>query len=355
MSFLSDKASKLIPYVPGEQPKDGKYIKLNTNENPYPPSPKVIEAIKAAVGESLRLYPDPESTALRRTYAEYLGLEGSNIFVGNGSDEVLAIAFQAFFSGRKNVFMPDISYSFYPVYCKLYDVEPKICPLKEDFTVDTTMYVAGEVQKGGIVIANPNAPSSIALGTAEIENVLKNNSDCVVLVDEAYVDFGAESAVSLISKYDNLLVVTTLSKSRSLAGLRVGFAAGSKKLIEGMSRVKNSVNSYPIDLLAQKGAEAAIKDIEYFNETRNKIISTRDLVSSELEKLGFDVLPSCANFIFAENKRISAKSIFQRLKENMILVRYFDLPRIDNRLRVSIGTQAEMEKFIEVMRGIVIK
>ena len=349
MKFLSEKAKNLVPYVPGEQPKDGKYIKLNTNENPYPPSPKAVAAIKEAADSRLRLYPDPESMALRQACATNWGVKPEQVFVGNGSDEVLAVAFQAFFSGKKNVLMPNISYSFYPVYCNLYDVEAKEVPLKEDFSIDIKDYLQ---PNEGIVIANPNAPTGIALTRAELEAVVKANPDSVVLIDEAYVDFGGESMVPLIDTYDNLLVVCTLSKSRSLAGLRVGFAFGSEALMDGMNRVKNSFNSYPIDFLAQKGAESAILDRAYFEETRNKVMEARKWTANELMRLGFDVLPSKTNFVFARPNGIGAADLFQKLKERKILVRYFSKPKIDQWLRISIGTMEEMKCMIEQTEAI---
>lgn len=351
MNFLSKKASKLTPYVPGEQPKEGGYIKLNTNENPYPPSPLVISKIKNADLERLRLYPDPECTLLREIYAKSLGLEANNIFVGNGSDEVLATAFQTFFMDKENILMPDISYSFYPVYCNLYDVTATIVPLKEDYSINAQDYL---VENSGLVIANPNAPTSIALTLKDIEKIVKYNSDRVVLIDEAYVDFGGESVVSLVNKYNNLLVVKTLSKSYSLAGLRVGFAIGNKELIDGMNRVKDSFNSYPIDIIAQLAAKEAIEDIEYFNKTRNMIISTKERVSKELVNLGFNVLDSKANFLFIQHKEKYAEDIFNYLRENKILVRYFKKPRLDNRLRVTIGTDEQMDKFISCISKLVL-
>ena len=248
MNFFSEKANKILPYVPGEQPKDGEYIKLNTNENPYPPSDKVKEAIKNINFDKLKLYPEPECIELRKEYAKTLGINIENIFVGNGSDEVLATAFQTFFMEKDNILMPDISYSFYPVYSSLYNVNVKQVPLKEDFSIDIQDYM---IENNGIIIANPNAPTSLALSKTEIEEIVKNNQDRVVIIDEAYVDFGGESVVSLIGKYKNLLVIKTLSKSYSLAGLRVGFAIGDKELIDGMNKIKNSFNSYPIDMIAQ--------------------------------------------------------------------------------------------------------
>ena len=352
MGFYSEKVKELTPYVPGEQPKDGEYIKLNTNENPYPPSPKVINAIKNYDFNRLRLYPDPECTELRETYAKNLNLKSENIFVGNGSDEVLAIAFQTFFMDKENVIMPKITYSFYPVYCNLYNIKSKEIELKEDYTIDVNNYI---INNNGIVIANPNAPTGIAISKNDIEKILINNRSSVILIDEAYVDFGGESCFSLVKKYKNLLVVRTLSKSYSLAGMRIGFAIGDKTLIEGMNRVKNSFNSYTIDRIAQIAGIEAIKDNKYFNETINKIINTRNKVSKELKQMGFKVLDSKTNFLFVSNSRISAEKIFNILKENKILVRYFKVKRLDNFIRITIGTEKEMNKLIEVLKTEVIK
>lgn len=344
MNFLSQKAQELTPYVPGEQPKGDTYIKLNTNENPYPPSPKAIEAIKKIDAGRLRLYPDPESTRLREVYARYLGVKAENIFVGNGSDEVLAIAFQAFFMDKENILMPDIAYSFYPVYCNLYRVSAKEIPLKDDYTIEVSDYLQ---ENNGLIITNPNAPTGMAISLDAVKEIVSRNANRVVLIDEAYVDFGAESAVQLIAQYDNLLVVRTLSKSHALAGLRVGFAVGNEELIAGMNRVKNSVNSYPIDTLAQIGAEEAIKDVEHLMTTTNTIIQTRSRVSTQLKALGFTVLESASNFLFITHQTKYAADIFAYLKENKILVRYFDKPRLDNALRVSIGTDEEMDQLID--------
>ena len=348
-NFYSEKLKDLTQYIPGEQPKDGRYIKLNTNENPYPPSPKVIEAINEAAA-NLRLYPDPECTDLKNVYANYRGQKQENIFVGNGSDDVLSIAFQSFYREKNNVLMPDVTYSFYPVYCALYDIGYTEIPVKEDFSIDCEMYLKNNT---GIVIANPNAPTSIALGLDEIETVVKKNQDNVILIDEAYIDFGGETAVSLIEKYENVLIVTTFSKSRSLAGLRVGFAMGNKNLIKAMDTVKNSINSYPVGVLAQKGAEAAILDTEYFDKTRKMVMETRDKTAGELRKSGFTVLPSKANFLFIKHENEKAEYIFQELKNRKILVRYFNKPRIENFLRVSIGTDEDMGEFIRTVNNIV--
>jgi len=349
MNLLSDKANKIVPYVPGEQPKEGNFIKLNTNENPYSPSENVKNAIKNINYDLLRLYPDPESSELREEYAKMFSLKSENIFVGNGSDEVLATAFQTFFMDKDDVLIPDITYSFYPVYCDLYDVNAKIIPLKEDYKIDINDYL---IENNGIVIANPNAPTGISLKKEEIEKILKNNPRSVVLIDEAYMDFGEESVVSFVNEYENLLVTRTLSKSYSLAGLRIGFAIGNKNLIEGMNRIKNSFNSYPIDRIAQIAAIEAIKDIQYFNKTKDMIIATRERIASELKKLGFIVLDSKTNFLFIRHKEKVAEEIFKILKENKILVRYFKKPRLDNWLRVTIGTDKEMDEFIRVLKNI---
>jgi len=347
MGFYSEKVEELTPYIPGEQPKDGEYIKLNTNENPYSPSSKVKKAIQNFNFEKLKLYPDFECMSLRKTFAESVGVSSENVFVGNGSDEVLAIAFQAFFMNKENVLMPDISYSFYPVYCKMYNVKANEVPLKKDYRINIADYL---IDNNGIVIANPNAPTSLALSRGEIEEILKNNLDRVVLIDEAYVDFGAESCIPLLSKYDNLLIVRTLSKSYSLAGMRIGFGVGSKKLIDGMNRIKDSFNSYPIDSLAQVVAKAAIEDKLYFEETINKIINTRSRVIARLRSLGFEVLESKTNFLFISHPKKSAEELFKRLKENKILVRYFKKPRLDSFLRVTIGTDEQMDELIKVIK-----
>ena len=347
MGFYSEKVKKLTPYIPGEQPIMGEYIKLNTNENPYGPSPNVRSAIINYDFDKLKLYPDPECEKLRNVFAQSVGVNVENVFVGNGSDEVLAIAFQAFFMGKEKILIPDISYSFYPVYCRMYDVQEYEIPVKEDYSVDSDDYL---IENNGIIIANPNAPTSLALSRNKIENILKYNRNSVVLIDEAYVDFGGESCVPLVKKYENLLVVRTLSKSYSLAGIRVGFAIGNENLINAMNKIKNSFNSYPIDSIAQIAAIEAINDFIYFKETRNKIISTRDKVKDELIQLGFQVLDSKTNFLFISHQKKSAEYLFQRLKDNKILVRYFNKPRLENFLRVTIGTDEQMDKFIKVIK-----
>lgn len=348
--YWSKLAASLEPYVPGEQPKDKKYIKLNTNENPYPPSPKVIEAIKANVNETLKLYPDPNGDELKKTLANYFGLKKEQVFVGNGSDEVLAFSFMAFFDPNEPILFPDITYSFYPVYSNVFKIDYKLVPLNEDFTLPVEKLFNAD---GGVIIPNPNAPTGNYVSLQHIEEILNHNKDKVVIIDEAYVDFGGESAVKLIDKYPNLLVIQTLSKSRSLAGLRVGFAFGHEDLINGLNSVKNSVNSYTLDKLALVGAVEAIKDDEYFQDTRNRVINTRERVTAELEKIGFSVIPSKSNFVFISHPSIKAEDIFLKLKEESILVRYFRQPRIDNFLRVSIGNDEEMDAFIKAVNKIV--
>lgn len=343
----SDKIRKVKPYVPGEQPKIVNVIKLNTNENPYPPSPKVAEALKNIDISRLRLYPDPEAAQLTQTLSEYYGLESGQIFVGNGSDEVLALAFLTYFNSDKEILFPNISYSFYPVYGDLYNIKYRKVPLKDNFEINKDDYL---VPNGGIVFANPNAPTSIALSLSEIEDILRANRDVVVVVDEAYVDFGAESAIGLINKYDNLVIIQTYSKARALAGLRLGVALGSEELISHLKAVKNSFNSYPIDYIAQVLATEAIKDVDYFEEIRDKVINTRERVIAELRELGFIVADSKANFVFVTHEELSAKDLFEFLKENKIFVRYFNSPIIDNHLRISIGTDEEMDELLKFIR-----
>ncbi|HVJ48769.1 histidinol-phosphate transaminase [Desulfitobacterium sp.] len=348
--YWSKLAARLEPYVPGEQPKDKKYIKLNTNENPYPPSTNVLEAIKAAADERLKLYPDPNGDELKSILADYFGLKKEQIFLGNGSDEVLAFSFMAFFDAQHPILFPDITYSFYPVYANLFKIDYELIPLKDDFTLPVDQFFKSN---GGIIFPNPNAPTGDCVTLEAIEEVLLHNKEHVVIIDEAYIDFGGESAQKLIDQYPNLLVVQTLSKSRSLAGLRVGFALGHKDLIEGLNRIKNSINSYTLDRLALAGAIEAVKDDEYFQSTRNKVIQTREKVTLELRKLGFKVITSKANFVFISHPLIQAADLFMSLKKESILVRYFQQPRIDNYLRVSIGSDAEMDSFLHVIHKII--
>lgn len=352
--YWNDTTSKIIPYVPGEQPQDKKYIKLNTNENPYPPSPKVIEAIKSAASESLRLYPDPECKMLKEAIAEVYDVSVENVFTGNGSDEILAFCFMAFFDEQKPVKFADITYSFYNVYADFFKVPYEIVPLNQDFSLPVEKFITSEepFRQAGIIIANPNAPTGMAVGINDIERIVSENQNSVVIIDEAYVDFGCESAVPLTKKYPNVLVVHTLSKSRALAGLRAGFAIGSVELVEGLSRVKNSFNSYTLDRIAIEAAAAALRDTEYFEEIRKKIIHTREKFSKELAQLGFRVIPSSANFVFVSHATYKADFLFQELKNRGILVRYFRKPGIDNYLRITIGTDEEMDKLIETVKQV---
>ncbi|MFC4775589.1 histidinol-phosphate transaminase [Paenibacillus sp. GCM10023252] len=349
--YWNETITALTPYVPGEQPKDKQYIKLNTNENPYPPSPKAVEAMKAAVGADLRLYPDPTCDHLVHTAAKYYGVSPKQVFVGNGSDEILAFAFGAFFSPAKPVAFADITYSFYKVYAKLYNIPAELIPLEEDFSLPLQPFMNGSY--GGIVIPNPNAPTSKGIPADDFRELLKSSLDQVVIIDEAYIDFGGESAVKLIDEFPNLLVVQTLSKSRSLAGLRVGVALGSEEFIEGLNRMKNSFNSYTIDRIALAGAAAAYEDEAYFQEMRLKVISTRESTSTELTKLGFHVVDSMANFVFVSHPSKPAQELFRQLGERGILVRYFNQPRIDNYLRITIGTDEEMSAFLSTVRELV--
>lgn len=348
--FWSDIVHKLTPYVPGEQPKLTNLVKLNTNENPYGPSPKVIEALKAEAAETLRLYPDPNSDALKAAIAHAYHLNPNQVFVGNGSDEVLAHVFQALLKHNKPLLFPDITYSFYPVYCGLYGIDYQTVALAEDFSINIDDY---NRRNGGIIFPNPNAPTGIPLALAKIEQLLQSNPASVVVIDEAYVDFGTESAVALINQYPNLLVTHTLSKARSLAGLRVGYAMGSPDLIEALIRVKDSFNSYPIDRFASAGAIAAIQDIEYFEKTCKRVIATRDALVNDLVKLGFEVLPSGANFIFAKHPAWAGADLTAKLRERSIIVRHFKSPeRISPYLRVTIGTDEQSKLLINALSEI---
>ena len=347
--FWSDRIKDLVPYTPGEQPKDRVFIKLNTNENPYPPSPKVLKAIEDAAGEGLRLYPDPEAAALRAAIAEYHGLAPEQVFCGNGSDEVLGLCFYAFFTPGKKVVFPDITYSFYPVYTKLFGLDWEEIPLNEDFTLPVEKFLGGN---GGAVICNPNAPTGRTLPLSDIRRILDANPDVVVLVDEAYADFGAQSAAELINEYPNLVVVCTMSKSRSLAGMRIGYALGNEDLIAGINCVKNSFNSYPLDRLALAAGEAAIRDAEYFEATRHSVMQTRQQTTHRLRELGFTVHDSNANFIFITHPEKSGRELQQELRDRGVLVRWFNKPRIDQYLRVSIGTDEDMKTMCDACEAI---
>jgi histidinol-phosphate aminotransferase len=347
--YWSEITKSVEPYVCGEQPKDKKYIKLNTNESPYGPSPKVLQAIKSAANEDLRLYPDPNCDELSETIAKYYNLNKKQVFIGNGSDEVLAFSFLTFFNPEETIIFPDISYSFYPVYANLYNINYKLAKLKDDFSIPVDEF---STENGGIVIPNPNAPTGKQLELDSIKNILDNNPNKVVIIDEAYIDFGGTSAVGLIKDYSNLLVVQTLSKSRSLAGIRLGFALGQEELIDGLNRIKNSFNSYTIDRVAAIASVEAIKDEEYFKECVSRIINTREKVTESLSELGFNVIPSKANFIFAGHPKYPAGELFIKLREKGVLVRYFNKDKINNYLRISIGSEEEMELFIEKVKEI---
>ncbi|MGQ0748568.1 histidinol-phosphate transaminase [Acinetobacter baumannii] len=350
MRFWSPEVRELEPYVPGEQPKIQNLLKLNTNENPYPPSPKVVEAVQAVLHEqadALRLYPDPDATALKQAIAKQQNIDVSQVFVGNGSDEVLAHIFKAFFLQDEPILYPDITYSFYPVYSQFFGTKTKEIPLNENFEIDVRDYTQ---PNGGVIITNPNAPTSIALSLAEIEQVLQANPDRVVVIDEAYVDFGAESAVSLINRYENLVVCQTTSKSRSLAGLRVGFAIAQSHLIAALEAVKNSFNSYPIDRFAIAAAVASFKDQAYFEEQCQKVITSREKLVRDLTELGFNVLPSKANFIFATHSQHDAGQLAQKLREQGIIVRYFNKPRINQFLRITVGTDEQNARLVQTLK-----
>ncbi len=347
--YWSNTVRTLTPYVPGEQPKLDNLVKLNTNENPYGPSPRVIEAIHAATDDGLRLYPDPGSEKLRAAIAGNFNIPSQQVFVGNGSDEVLALVFLALLKQDKPILFPDITYSFYPVYCALFGIGFETVKLDDTFQIDIAHYAH---PNGGIIFPNPNAPTGCLLGLAEIEKLVSSNPNSVVVVDEAYIDFGGGSAIPLIACHPNLLVVQTLSKSRSLAGLRVGFAAGHADLIEALDRVKNSFNSYPLDRLAQAGAIAALEDNDYFESTCKAVMTTRGQLVSNLEALGFNVLPSAANFVFARHPHHDASKIATQLRERGIIVRHFKMARIDQFLRISIGTDNQCATLMTALREI---
>ncbi|MCL2426620.1 MAG: histidinol-phosphate transaminase [Oscillospiraceae bacterium] len=347
-SYLSKMAQQLVPYVPGIQPQESGWIKLNTNENPYPPSPMVADVLKSVDYSKLRLYPDSDSTLLMDSVANHLGIQdiqAENIFVGNGSDEVLALAFGAFYGDKKNVHIPDISYGFYPVWAQLSNVGVHTQSLDADFRIDPSKYT----DSSGVILANPNAPTGIALTIDEVEKIVQQNPDGVILVDEAYIDFSKEqSAVSLVPKYDNVLVVRTFSKSHSLAGLRVGYAVGQVNLIEGLQRIKHSFNSYPLDMVAQICASASISDKNYWESTRQQIIQTREHTAASLKDIGYASLPSQTNFLLVHVPE--AIKLYEFLLSNKILVRYWNKPRLTDFLRVTIGTYEEMEAFLQCVK-----
>ncbi len=348
--YWTPLVKRLTPYVPGEQRNGKNIIKLNTNENPYPPTPQVKQAIASIDEDAIRRYPDPESDELRRALANYHHVQQRNVFVGNGSDEVLALAFMAYFTGGKPLQFPEIGYSFYPVYCDLLNITPTLVPIDSDFKFYIDQF---ENNGGGIVFANPNAPTSLAVSAADIETLLKRVPDTLVFVDEAYADFGAESVIHLINQYPNLLVGRTYSKGRSMAGMRLGAAFADQHIIDGLLRVKNSFNSYPLDVIAQKAGLASLSDEAYYRSCVEKIVATRDWISAELRQRSFKVLDSKSNFIFASPTSISAGKLFAALSEQDILVRYWDKPALRDWLRISIGTNDDMQKLVAAVDRIV--
>ena len=344
--FWSPFVKDLVPYVPGEQPKLAKLVKLNTNENPYGPSPKALAAMQAELSDDLRLYPDPNSDRLKQAVADFYGVETAQVFVGNGSDEVLAHAFHGLFQHGQPLLFPDISYSFYPVYCGLYGIPFEAVALDEQLQIRVEDYLR---PNGGIVFPNPNAPTGCLLALEAIERLLKANPDTVVLVDEAYIDFGGVSAIGLVNQYPNLLVTQTLSKSRSLAGLRVGLAVGHPDLIEALERIKDSFNSYPLDRLAIAGAAAAFADRAYFTRTCQLVIDSREALVAALQQQGFEVLPSAANFVFARHPQQDAAALAAGLREHGVIVRHFKQARIAQFLRISIGTPEQNQALLDAL------
>ncbi|POF87922.1 histidinol-phosphate transaminase [Pseudomonas putida] len=344
--FWSPFIKNLVPYVPGEQPKLTRLIKLNTNENPYGPSPKALEAMRGELNDNLRLYPDPNSDRLKQAVAEYYGVSSGQVFVGNGSDEVLAHIFHGLFQHGAPLLFPDVSYSFYPVYCGLYGIAFEQIALDEQFQIRVEDYAK---PNGGIIFPNPNAPTGCLLALEAIEQLLQANPDSVVVVDEAYIDFGGQTAISLVDRYDNLLVTQTLSKSRSLAGLRVGLAVGHPDLIDALERIKNSFNSYPLDRMAIVGAAVAFEDREYFDETCRQVIDSREALVAQLQAKGFEVLPSAANFIFARHPQHDAAELAARLREQGVIVRHFKQARVAQFLRITIGTPQMNQALVDAL------
>ena len=349
--FLDQKYKKLNVYVPGEQPQDKAYIKLNTNESPYPPSQLVIDSVSGKEMSDLRLYSDPECKVLKDKIACRYGVKASNVYLSNGSDDILNFAFMAYCSDGRPVAFADITYGFYKVFAELYNSKCNVIPLEADFTLDHKKY-CGLNQT--IFIANPNAPTGIALSISKIEEILVTNPDNVVIIDEAYVDFGAESVLPLLNKYDNLLIVRTYSKSRSMAGARLGFAFASDEIISDLEKIKYSTNPYNVNRLTQIAGAAAIDSDSYFEENCMKIVATRDWTVDQLINLGFNVIPSKANFIFAEHSKISGAELYLKLKDRGVLVRHFDSNRISNFNRITVGSEPEMRKFIEITKEILL-
>lgn len=352
--YWSPVVHGLDPYVPGEQPRVDNLIKLNTNESPYGPSPRAIAAIRAAADDALRLYPDPRGQGLCEVLARRFGVTPDQVFVGNSSDEVLAHVFHGLLKHERALWMPDITYSFYPVYCGLYGIDYESIPLDDDYCIRPDDYLPrARARAGAIIFANPNAPTGKPLALTDVERIVATNPQCVVVVDEAYVDFGGESAIALVNRHSNLLVVQTFSKSRALAGLRVGYAIGHSDLIEGLERVKNCFNSYPLDRLALVGAIASVEDEAYFRETCDKVIASREQLTRDLEALGFEVMSSATNFVFARHPAHDAAQLAKALRERAILVRHFSKPRIDQHLRITIGTDEQCALLVAALREII--
>jgi histidinol-phosphate aminotransferase len=347
--YWSDLVKQLRPYEPGEQPWMDGVLKLNTNENPIGPSPKVLSAIEGQLGNQLRLYPPPNADLLKQAIADYYGLKDSQIFLGNGSDEILAHVFNGLLKKALPLLFPDITYSFYPVFCQLYDIDFEEIPLKDDLSIDLTDY---EVPNGGIIFPNPNAPTGRLLAIGEIEYLLKANRNSVVVIDEAYIDFGGQSSIGLLTDNPNLIVTQTMSKSRSMAGMRIGFALGSADLIEGLERVKNSFNSYPLGHLQIAAGISAIEDSDYFKDTCQRVIHNRAKLTIDLEELGFSVVPSAGNFVLVRHFRASALKIYGQLKNNGILVRHFNKQRLDNFLRITVGTTEQNDQLVAALATI---
>ncbi len=350
--FWSAGVHKLVPYVPGEQPKLANLVKLNTNENPYGPSPKALAAMQAALNDELRLYPDPNSDLLKEAVARYYAVEKNTVFVGNGSDEVLAHVFHGLLKQSLPILFPDITYSFYPVYCGLYEVPFQQVPLTESFDINLEEYAQ---PNGGIIFPNPNAPTGVLTPLSAIEKLLQRNTESVVVVDEAYIDFGGDSAVALTKTYPNVLVVQTLSKSRSLAGLRVGIAIGHPDLIEALERIKNSFNSYPLGRMAIAGAAAAFDDVAYFRQTTQAVIDSRTTLCAQLAAMGFEVLPSAANFVFARHPQRDGAVLTKALRERSVIVRHFKAPRIDQYLRITVGSPQQNDALVQALGDILAK
>ncbi len=348
--FWSDIVHRLTPYVPGEQTESPNVVKLNTNENPYSPSPRVLEALRVGINDSLRLYPDPASSRLSEVIAERHGVTRTQVFVGNGSDEVLAHTFRALLTQSAPVLFPDVTYSFYPVYCKLFGTSYREIPLGDAFQIDVDSYIQ---ENGGIIFPNPNAPTGRAIAVSEIERLVEANTDSVVVIDEAYVDFGCQSVVPLVHRHPQLLVTHTLSKSHSLAGLRIGYAIGHPDLVAALDRVKNSFNSYPLDRLAQIAAIAAIEDREHLDAICRKVIDSRTVLVAALQDLGLDVLPSAANFVLARHPDRDAAELSARLRERGVIVRHFlNPPRVAPFMRITVGTDEQCSLLLAALRGV---